>query len=286
MTYPDGTTDNATAKFELDTDGDGTPDSKDDDDDNDGVTDEVEKDKGSNPKDPSDKPSEDKAPDWNDGSTTPGKKVELPNVGGDVQDGTTVETEGPGKAEIDEDGDLVVTPNDDAKPGDKITVVVKDKDGKVIDTVTVTIKEKDGSSDGGSSDGGVDLGRCIPAGLAVGLPLLFLIPVGLASQIKVPGMSPFIEQITGQIGKANIELQKQLGIYNPAIAQQVSAINAQFGKYGEAAGKVAGGIALVAAGALAIGLLADACSPKNSSSSKGSSNGSSNGGSSFGGSSK
>ncbi|MFW9182331.1 YPDG domain-containing protein, partial [Corynebacterium striatum] len=51
VTYPDGTTDDATAKFELDTDGDGTPDSKDDDDDNDGVTDEVEKDKGSNPKD-------------------------------------------------------------------------------------------------------------------------------------------------------------------------------------------------------------------------------------------
>ncbi|MFW9181076.1 YPDG domain-containing protein, partial [Corynebacterium striatum] len=34
VTYPDGTTDDATAKFELDTDGDGTPDSKDDDDDN------------------------------------------------------------------------------------------------------------------------------------------------------------------------------------------------------------------------------------------------------------
>ena len=109
----------------------------------------------------------------------------------------------------------------------------------------------------------------------------------MASQIKVPGLSPFIEQISGQIGKANIELQKQLGIYNPAIAKQVAGINAQFGKYGESAGKVAGGVALVAAGALAIGLLADACSNGSSDdASDGSSDGSSNGGSSNGGSSK
>ncbi|OFT28100.1 hypothetical protein HMPREF3170_10540 [Corynebacterium sp. HMSC08D02] len=51
VTYPDGSTDKTSAKFELDTDGDGTPDSKDDDDDNDGIKDDEEKDKGSNPKD-------------------------------------------------------------------------------------------------------------------------------------------------------------------------------------------------------------------------------------------
>ncbi|MFW9144129.1 hypothetical protein ACOJAK_02230 [Corynebacterium striatum] len=199
------------------------------DSDNDGVDDKTEIEKGTNPNDPNSKPNDPdttKAPDWDDkATTTSGKKVELPNNGGAVQDGTTVEVKGPGKAEIGERGQLVVTPSDDAKPGDTITVTVKAKDGKVVDTVTVTVvKEKGDPSNGGSSNG--DLGRFILAGLAVGLPLLFLIPGGLASQIKVPGLSPFIEQISSQLGKANIELLKQLGIYNPAIAKQLAGINA------------------------------------------------------------
>lgn len=199
------------------------------DSDNDGVDDKTEIEKGTNPNDPNSKPNDPdttNAPDWDDkATTTPGKKVGLPNNGGAVQDGTTVEVKGPGKAEIGERGQLVVTPSDDAKPGDTITVTVKAKDGKVVDTVTVTVvKEKGDSSNGGSSNG--DLGRFILAGLAVGLPLLFLIPGGLASQIKVPGLSPFIEQISSQLGKANIELLKQLGIYNPAIAKQLAGINA------------------------------------------------------------
>ena len=52
VTYPDGSVDNVTAKFQLDTDGDGIPDVTDDDDDNDGVTDEQEKEDGTDPKNP------------------------------------------------------------------------------------------------------------------------------------------------------------------------------------------------------------------------------------------
>ncbi|MGJ4079624.1 hypothetical protein, partial [Corynebacterium macclintockiae] len=47
-------------------------------------------------------------PDWKDDSGKPGDKVEIPNDGGDVPAGTTTEVEGPGKAEIDENGKLVV----------------------------------------------------------------------------------------------------------------------------------------------------------------------------------
>ena len=82
-----------------------------------------------------------KTPDWNDGSGEPGGKVVIPNDGGPVDDGTTVETDGPGKAEIDGDGNLVVDIDDNAKPGDKIVVIVKDKDGNEIDRVTVTVEK-------------------------------------------------------------------------------------------------------------------------------------------------
>ncbi len=78
-------------------------------------------------------------PDWNDDKGNPGDKVEVPNTGGPVEDGTTVETEGPGKAEIDDNGNLVVDIDKDAKPGDKLVVIVKDKDGNEIDRVTVTV---------------------------------------------------------------------------------------------------------------------------------------------------
>ena len=145
--YLDGSKDNAKAKFELDTDGDGKPDSKDDDDDGDGISDKDEKEKGSNPKNKGSIPATPlepgtKRPDWNDAETNPDKPIVIekdPNSG-DVPEGATVEvTDGPGTAELDKDGNIVVTPSEDAKPGDKIVVKVKDKDGNVIDEVTVTI---------------------------------------------------------------------------------------------------------------------------------------------------
>ncbi|MBM7795288.1 YPDG domain-containing protein [Pseudoglutamicibacter cumminsii] len=82
-------------------------------------------------------------PDWKDDSGKPGDKVEIPNTGGDVPEGTTVETEGPGTAEIDEDGNLIVDIDKDAKPGDKIVVIVKDKDGNEIDRVVVEVEKPD-----------------------------------------------------------------------------------------------------------------------------------------------
>ena len=154
VTYPDGTAtsdDTANAVFNLDTDADGKPDSTDDDDDGDGFTDEEEKEKGTDPKDPNDKPQPDapaEDPKWEDTTTTPDKPVEIPNTGGDVPEGTTVDvTDGPGTAEIGEDGTITVTPNEGAKPGDKIVVEVKDPEGNVIDTVEVEIKDPNGGDD-------------------------------------------------------------------------------------------------------------------------------------------
>ena len=202
-------------------------------------------------------------PDWSDDKGKPGDKVEIPNNGGKVQDGTTVETEGPGKAEIDENGKLIVDVDKDAKPGDKVVVVVKDKDGKEIDKVVVEVEKPGASSDGsGSSDLSSNLSqRCINTGLGVGIPLLFLIPVGLASQMNIPGLKDFVAPINKQIQNLNTQLQKQAGVFNGPLAGKVAGIDAQLKRFGAEYQQVAGAVALIAAGALAIGLIADACAP-------------------------
>ncbi|MDK4230012.1 Rib/alpha-like domain-containing protein [Corynebacterium tuberculostearicum] len=227
-------------------------------------------------------------PNWNDSKTTPGESVEIdkdPNSG-DVKPGTTVEvTDGPGTAEIDENGNITVKPNEDAKPGDKIVVEVKDPEGKVIDTVEVAIEEKDesGSSitDGSSildGSSNVDWDRCAPAAAGLGLPLLFLLPIGLASQMNIPGFSPLVKQVSAQIdginrqlGQKNVALQKQLGIYNGPLAKQANQIDLMLKKVSPEAGRIGGGIALAAAGALALGLLINSCAPGAGSSSSSSS---------------
>ncbi|WP_210399725.1 YPDG domain-containing protein, partial [Corynebacterium sp. HMSC072D12] len=207
-------------------------------------------------------------PDWKDGKGKPGDKVEIPNTGGDVPDDTTVETEGPGKAEINENGKLIVDIDKDAKPGDKVVVVVKDKDGNEIDKVVVEVEEKTGN---GSSDlSSKPNERCINTGLGVGIPLLFLIPVGLASQMNIPGLSDFVAPINKQIRDLNTQLQKQAGVFNGPLAGKMAGIDAQLKRFGVDHQQAAGAVALIAAGALAIGLIADACAPGG-----GSSNGSS-----------
>ena len=312
MTYPDGSTDDAKAKFKLDTDGDGKPDTEDPDDDGDGIPDEKEKEDDTNPKVPnqnldyepgyedgSGKPGEDvkidpptftgkdgketKAPegtkftpgenapdgvkidestgeitvtipedakpgdkitvpvvvtypdgskdnvdvtvtveqpkpDWGDSSTTPDEPVDVPNTGDPVEDGTKVETEGPGKADLNpETGTITVTPDKDAKPGDKIKVVVKDKDDKVIDEFIVEIKPYELSSRKG----------CTESLLGFGLPLLALIPLGIAAQSAIPGLQGFQAQLDQQVRDMNTALQRQLGILDPNMARAAAEFDAR-----------------------------------------------------------
>ena len=253
----------------TDKDGDGLGDT--------GITDKNDNGKADLVDKPDAETPDTKKPDWNDAKTTPGESVEIekdPNSG-DVESGTTVEvTDGPGTAEIDDNGKITVKPDEDAKPGDKIVVEVKDPEGKVIDTVEVTIEEKDkpGTNEGGSSipsgSSNVDWERCAPAAAGVGLPLLFLLPIGLASQMNIPGFSPLVKQVSAQIdginrqlGQQNVALQKQLGIYNGPLAKQASQIDMMLKKVSPEAGRIGGGVVLAAAGALALGLLINSCAP-------------------------
>ncbi|AIT62342.1 Rib/alpha-like domain-containing protein [Corynebacterium doosanense] len=153
--------------------------------------------------------------------------------GAGVFDDLILETDGSGK----------LTANMD--PGDyEIPVRVRYPDGS-LETIyiTVTVTEEPGLS---SND------QC----LAAGLPLLLLIPVGLATELNISGLSPIIDEIERQAAQVNAQLQQQAGIYNPEVARFVEQYNDEI----RAA-------ALVAAGLLVVSYLAASCSPDGSSTS-------------------
>ncbi|WEB49048.1 Rib/alpha-like domain-containing protein [Streptococcus anginosus] len=151
VTYKDKSTDSVTAKFKLDTDGDGIPDVTDDDDDNDGVKDTDETTDGTNTKDPNSIAS--KITPIDDQTGVVGKEITPVTV--------TVEkipTDGSVKVEGLPDGvsydpatkQITGTPTTEGVS--KVTVTVLGKDGNpvkgadgkpVTETFTFTVTTKD-----------------------------------------------------------------------------------------------------------------------------------------------
>ncbi|MDK7181366.1 YPDG domain-containing protein, partial [Corynebacterium riegelii] len=151
VTYPDGTKDDAKAKFKLDTDGDGKPDTEDEDDDNDGIPDGED----SNPKIPNQDTIYE--PDYTNGTGKPGEDVKIDKPVFKDKDGNKVKApEGttfkpgdnaPDGVTVDPNtGEITVKVPEDAKPGDKITVPVEvtypDGSKDNVD-VTVTVTDPD-----------------------------------------------------------------------------------------------------------------------------------------------
>ncbi|MHA6602106.1 Ig-like domain-containing protein [Corynebacterium coyleae] len=245
FTYPGGSKDKATAGFDLvGKDGKSLLD-PDGDFDNDGISNREEIEGGTNPAgvDEGDKTKDETAPKVNPikpGDKTisgtgdrPGEdiKVTLPN-------GTVVETT------TDKDGkwEIKVPSDVELKPGQKVIV-------------------EDGDKNSTEATVGIDTAKCVATSVGFGLPLIALLPIGLATQLEIPGLSDFAAQANAQIQNANTQIQQQLGIFNPQLASQVDAINAKLGQYGTDLATVAGGLALIAAGILAGTIIYDNCSP-------------------------
>ena len=169
------------------------------------------------------------------------------------------------------DGKITGTPT---KVGDfKVTFTTKDEEGKVIDTREVTFKISEPEkvvekvTETAKPEPREVNEKCLATSLGFGLPLLALIPVGLATQVELPGLSNLVGDVNAQLQNANTQLQQQIGLFNPEVAVQVDAINQQLAQYGTDLGTVAGALALIAAGILAGTIIYDACAPEGSQSS-------------------
>ena len=231
----------------------------------------------------------------------PGDKITVP-VEVTYPDGSkdnttvTVTVDNPDKP-VDEGADTTPPKIDPIKPDDKTVtgtgdrpnenIIVTFPDGKEVPTKTDengkwTVKVPDGTTlkpgdDVKARDGvgneskekvGIDTGKCIATSVGFGLPLIALLPIGLATQLEIPGLSDIAAQANAQIQNFNTQMQRQLGVFNPQMASQVDAINSQLARYGTDIGTVLGGLALIAAGILAGTIIYDNCSPNGGSSIK------------------
>lgn len=192
---------------------------------------------------------------------------------------------------IDNEGKVQVVPGTDVDGPIKVTItdpdLVTPENPEGEDTITVPVEGHTAGQDDNkapeqpeapkSSSALTDeqRGRCIATGLGLGLPLLALVPIALASQVAIPGLPPVIQEVSARFQDANTALQQQLGVFQPQFAGQIDDINAQLKVFGADLTKVGTALAVVAAAILAGTLLFDACdtnggfnSSKNESSSK------------------
>ena len=152
---------------------------------------------------------------------------------------------------VGEDGKWILDPNGDF---DKDGVSNKDEIDKGLNPFD-------------AKDNGVIAGRCAASAVGFGLPLIALLPLGLASQIQIPVLSDVAAQVDAQLKAVNTRIQQQAGIFNPEMARQAEQINAQLRTVGADLGMVAAGIVLIAAGILAGTVIYDNCKPGGPSSS-------------------
>ncbi|WCZ39709.1 putative Ig domain-containing protein [Corynebacterium jeddahense] len=158
------------------------------------------------------------------------------------------------------DGKITGTPT---KAGEfKVTFTSTSEEGKVLDTREVTFKIADKAAGTTTATATQTVEpKCIAASVNLGIPLIALIPIGLATQMAIPGLTPVVEQVSVQIEQANAQLQRQLGISNPSTAVQVAEIDAQLRKFGLDVATVGAGLALIAAGIRADTIIFEACGP-------------------------
>ena len=121
----------------------------------------------------------------------------------------------------------------------------------------VVLKVRSPQTGGETKTGSSELSERCVAGLAgVGIPLLLLIPLGVATQVAIPGLEDFRAQAGKAIEQVNTQIQQQMGIFNEQLAQ---ALGKNFPA--RELGTAAAGLAITLLGLLIADQIAQACAP-------------------------
>jgi len=175
----------------------------------------------------------------------------------------------PGKeVEASEGGKLHVLPGAHLDGGVKL-VVVPVENGKLNDKekVIINITQQDTTVQEQGSSSELD-GKCIASLVGLSAPLLLAIPVGILSQVQIPGLEGVSAQINDAMRQANDRIQRGLGIYNEDRAQRAAGFqNAFQGVNTEQLGLAAGALGAITLGLLIVDQVMRACGQEESTSS-------------------
>ena len=128
------------------------------------------------------------------------------------------------------------------------------------------------SNNQGSGAGNVNVGssdpKCIASLVGLASPLLLLIPLGILSQVHIPGLEGVRGQLNAAIKEANDRIQQGLGIYDRDRAQRAAGLQGAFAiENSQMIGIAAGGLGLITAGLLIGDAVLRACGQQEATSS-------------------
>ena len=103
-------------------------------------------------------------------------------------------------------------------------------------------------------------GKCIAGIVGLTAPLLLAIPLGILSQVQIPGLEGVSAQINAAVRDANDRIQRGLGIYNEDRASRAAGIQGAFSiQNPEMLGMAAGALGAISLGLLAVDGVMRAC---------------------------
>ncbi|WJY96472.1 hypothetical protein [Corynebacterium fournieri] len=160
------------------------------------------------------------------------------------------------------DEGVVLTPRKDLKPGSyEAAYLLVGPEGQSYGerTIEINVDVKSTETEQQGSSAELD-GKCIAGIVGLSAPLLLAIPLGILSQVQIPGLEGVSAQINGAIQQANDQIQRGLGIYDEDRAQRAAGFQAAFNiQNPEMIGMAAGALGAITLGLLAVDGVMRAC---------------------------
>ena len=163
---------------------------------------------------------------------------------------------------VEKDGRLEVTPNT-AEGGELVVVPIKNgiRSENEKEYVSIELTREVEGSNTVNEEGSSELdGKCIASIVGLSAPLLLAIPLGILSQVQIPGLEGLSAQVNDAIRQANDQIQRGLGIYDNDRAQRAAGLQGAFSVANpEMLGLAAGSLAAITLGLLIVDGVMRAC---------------------------
>ena len=168
---------------------------------------------------------------------------------------------------IKDNGDGSYTIENGGIPDGTTALVVTPKGSENSFIFEINI-ETDNNQGAGNVNVGSSDPKCIASLVGLASPLLLLIPLGVLSQVHIPGLEGLRGQLNSAIREANDRIQHGLGIYDRDRAERAAGLQGAFAiENSEMIGMAAGALGVITAGLLIGDAVLRACGQEESTSS-------------------